>query len=248
LYFRQAQPGRLFRPFLRICYIIQSSDFDPLYSRAREHIPGPRTGPAEDAARVEQWRRQEWHAYFRWKLCGGKRDYSKLIWIALLIAGFAGLIAYGMFTQRWFVTAGGIVVWFTLVNLAFLTYFGPQVPPPRAVPGPFEATQLVRAKIGIYPAGYEWRKLPRVWVRMASPDGPPHVLALVFDELPRDLYELMKKQETWRIQRADAPLTDAVVETLAVSREGIDSGAHPVKIVAWRWNEQALEPFDRKAQ
>jgi len=227
--------------------VFQNDTFTQQQSQSRQSVAGPRAGDSEIAARIAQWKRDEWHAWFRWKVCGQRSDYSKPVWIGLLILGFAGLIAYGSVTSRWFITAGGIVAWFTLINLAFLTYFGPQVPPPRAVPGPYEAGVSVRATIGLYPAGYDWRKLPRVWVRMPSTEGPPHLLALTFHALPEELAALLKKQQTWRIQRADAPATQAVIETLPVSRAQIDSGAHPVKIVAWRWDEHSLEPFDRKA-
>src|SRR5207302_1779780 len=113
----------------------------------------------------------EWHGWARWTMSGGGFDWSKLLWIFLLTAGFAGLCYYGYSTNRLFVTAGGVVLWFTLVNLSLLVYFGPLMPPPRVVPGPFETGKNVRAKIGIYPPGYEWRKLPRVWVRMEANEG-----------------------------------------------------------------------------
>ena len=227
--------------------ILQSDSFDATYAAARDQLSGPRTTPRDDLARIEQWRREEWHGWFRWRVCRKSFDWSKPVWIGLLVAGFAALILYGLKTDRLYVTAGGIVVWFTAVNLAFFTYFGLILPgPPRAVPGPFQPGEKVKAAIGIYPAGYERRKLARVWVRVNSDGGEPHVFELPFAELPAALFALMKKQETWRIQRADAPRTDAVIETLTATREQIDAGAHPIRVIAWKWDTQALETFDRK--
>lgn len=226
--------------------VVQSENFDAEFAAAQERIGGARPSPADDAARLEQWKREEYHGWLRWRTCRGGMDWSKPLWIVLLTAGFAGLCYYGYSSGRLFVTAGGVVAWFTLVNLSLLTYFGPLMPPPKTVPGPFEPGRRVRAQIGIYPPGYEWRKRPRVWVRMAAAEGQAFVLELTFAKLPEELQTLMKRQEFWRIQRADAPATSAVVETLPISREQINAGEHPVKIVAWSWDEQKLETFDRK--
>ena len=224
----------------------QSENFTTAWNAAAENFGGPRPPEPSAAPRLAQWRREEWHNWFRWRVCRGGFDWSKPVWIVALAGGFGALIAYGLLTGRLFVTAGGIVAWFTAVNLAFFSYFGLTLPgPPRAVPGPFEPGQPVRASIGIYPAGYERRKRARVWARVPSADGPPWVFELPFESLPGDLAKLMERQATWRIQRADAPATQAVLETLLVARAEIDAGAHPVRITAWSWDEQALTPFGR---
>lgn len=227
--------------------ILQSESFSEIAASAEDILLGPLLGPEHSAARLELWRRQEWHNWFRWRVCARGRDWSKPVWIALLAGGFAALIAYGFKTDRLYVTAGGCVLWFALVNLGFFAYFGLTLPgPPLPVPGPFPAGLRVRAAMGLYPPGYERRKLARVHLRVPAPQGAAWRMELAFAQLPADLAGLLKRQETWRIQRADAPLTQAVIETLPVTREQIDAGAQPVRIVAWQWDEQALDPFRRQ--
>jgi hypothetical protein len=226
--------------------VIESDNFAIEFPAAAQRTSGQQPTASDDAARLEQWRRDEWHGWFRWRVCRSGFDWSKPVWILLLAAGFAGLIYYGYATNKLFVTAGGVVLWFTIVNLAFFTYFGLQLPgPPRTVPGPFPPGQKLRAQMGLYPAGYERRKLARVWLRIDSDAGKPWLLELPFPALPAELQALLLRQQAWRIQRADAPLTDTVVETLPVTREQINAGAHPVRVIAWHWDEQKLRPFGR---
>src|SRR5256885_1627972 len=123
--------------------VFQSDGFDAAFAVADEKIRGQRPGQESERARIELWRREEWHGWARWKMCRNGFDWSKPAWIFLLTAGFAGLCYYGYATGRLFITAGGVVVWFTLVNLALLAYFGPLMPPPRTVPGPFESGKKV---------------------------------------------------------------------------------------------------------
>ena len=227
--------------------ILQSDNFDASWGQAAESVSGTMPEPANEEARLRLWRRQEWHGWFRWRLCRKGFDWSKPLWMGLLVIGFTALALYGYWTGRLFVTAGGVVFWFTLVNLSGFTYFGLILPgPPLPIPGPFDAGQQVRAKIAIYPPGYDRRKLARIWARLNSATGEPHVLELPVETLPDDLHRLMKAQEFWRIQRADAPATDAVVETVSVTRAQIDEGALPLRVIAWRWDDQILETFGWK--
>jgi len=224
--------------------ILQSDNFEAISASAEQRLFALQKGTADEAARVEQWRREEWHNWFRWRLCRKGFDWSKPLWIGLLAAGFISFWLYGSQTGRLYVTAAGVVAWFTLVNLGFFTYFGLTLPgPPRAVPGPFAAGQRVRAVIGIYPAGYERRKLARVLIRVPAADGEHWLIELAFPDLPDDLRNLVLAQSTHRMQRGDAPATSAVIEALPVTRAEIDSGKHPVKVVAWYWNDQSLETF-----
>ena len=226
---------------------VESPQFAAEFSAAAQFVAGQAPSPADDAARLQQWQREEWHGWFRWHISRRGFDWSKPVWIFLLAAGFGGLIYYGYAYNRLFVTAGGIVLWFTLVNLAFLSYFGlvPPGSPPRTVPGPFEPGQKVRAEMGLYPAGYERRRLARVWLRIQAPSGPPWLLELACPELPPELQALLERQKAWRIQRGDAPKTQAVIRTLPVTREQINAGVHPVEVVAWSWHEEKLEGFGR---
>lgn len=190
------------------------------------------------------WQRQEWHGWFRWWLCGRGVDWSKPIWIGLLLLGFISLAMYGYATGRWFVTAGGVVAWFTLINLSFFTYFGLSLPgPPRAIPGPFPEQQRVKAILALYPAGYERRKLPRLLLRISQPSGGAAVVELPVARLEPELATLLERQAQTRIQRGDAPATDAIVETLRVTREEIDAGAAPLRVLAWRWDETSIRTF-----
>ncbi|HLX62212.1 MAG TPA: hypothetical protein VKX17_13105 [Planctomycetota bacterium] len=221
--------------------------FDKQWSAAAAHLVATRPSSADDSARIALWRKQEWHNWFRWRLCRKGFDWSKPAVILLLALGFGVLVAYGFRTGAWYVTAGGVVAWFTVVNLSFFVYFGLTLPgPPLALPAPVKSGEMIRAEMGLYPSGYERRKLARVWLRIQADDGgPAHRFELTFAKLPDDIEKLLGAQTTWRMQRGDAPLTRAVVDTLAVSRAEIDAGAHSVKIVAWRWEEQGLAGFER---
>ena len=225
--------------------VIQASDFPQLYAVASPALPGPRTTALDDAARIELWKAQEWHGWNRWRICRRDRiDYSKPVNIGLLVAGFGLFIGYGVLTGKMFVTAGGVVFWFAAVNLFFFTYFGLSLPgPPRAIPGPFTPGTRFRAIIGLYPAGYERRKLARLWIKLPSDHGEPWLIELPIEKYPPDLHSLMERQATWRIQRADAPATEAVIETRPVTREQIDAGEPPLKVLTWRWDETALTGF-----
>ena len=216
---------------------MQSSDFQTLESSAADKLDEPRPGPAEAAARIELWRKQEWHGWFRWWLCARGFDWSKPIWIALLTLGFGSLVLYGATTGRWFVTAGGVVAWFTIVNLAFFTYFGLSLPgPPPPIPGPFAPGLLVKATLQLYPAGYNRRKLARMRFRVEAANGEALLIELTEASLSSELRELIKAQERTRIYRSDAPPTEAIIETLSVTREQIDAGEPPVKLSAWKWD------------
>ncbi|MBI3832545.1 MAG: hypothetical protein HY291_23685 [Planctomycetes bacterium] len=195
--------------------------------------------------RIALWRRQEWHDWFRWRLCLKDRDWSKPLWFVTLAGGLAALVLYGLFTERWFVTAGGIVAWFTLVNLGFFSYLGLRTRrPPLPVPGPFEPGQRIRARMGIYPPGYDGRTLARVWLKIASASGGEWIFELAYPEgMPGDFAALVKRQETFRMQRGDAPAMRAVCETAALTRVQIDTGAYPLKAVAWDRDEKSAEPF-----
>ena len=242
--------------------IFKNNYYEQTIAMTGEFLKGKPLGYSEDAARISQWRDSEWHDWLRWRICRKGFDWSKPIWIGALVTGFLFFIFYGASTGKWFVTAGGVVVWFTAINLGFFTYFGLTLPgPPRTIPGPFPSNLLVRARMGIYPAGYERRKLARIWLRIpvegdaSSTSALPNLLGekdarfwlfeLPFKALPEDLWQLMKKQERRRIQGGAAPATDAIVETLPVTRGQIDAGMHPVRVVAWKWDEAALEYFDR---
>ena len=127
--------------------------------------------------------------------------------------------------------------WFTVVNLSFFTYFGLSLPgPPPPVPGPFTPGLRVAAKMQLYPAGYNRRKLPRMRLLVASPAGDSEVLELATAKLDPELQTLMEQLQQVRIQSGDAPTVDVVIETLPVSRAEIDGGVAPVRIVAWSWN------------
>ena len=222
--------------------------FERAWVLAQDTLAGERPGHSEDDARIVQWRREEWHCWFRWRVCRKGFDWSKPASIGLLTLGFAALVYYGFATGRMFVTAGGVVAWFTVVNLGFFTYIGLTLPnPPLAVPGPFQPGLRIRAKMGLHPPGYERRKLARVWIRIPAAAGerPDWLFELAYSVLPEDFKELLKRQETWRIQHGNAPATDVVIETLPVTREQIDTGSHPLKIIAWKWDEQSMQAFKR---
>ena len=174
-------------------------------------------------------------------------DWSKLIWLGALGGGFAALIAYGIFTSHWEITAGGIVAWLTVINLGFFVYMGLRPRrPPLPVPGPFEPGRRVRAKLGLYPPAYDGRKLARIWLRVSGETGSELLFELTCPTgLPQEFEELVKRQYQFRVQRGDAPALKAVCETLAVSREAVDNGAHPLKPVAWQWDEKSTVLFGR---
>ncbi len=223
--------------------------FDALWSAAGERMDAFRPHPEEDETRIELWKIQEYHNWLRWRICRKGFDWSKPGVILLLLAGFSALILYGAQTGNWFVTAGGVVAWFTAVNLSFFTYFGLTLPgPPLALPKPAKPYEKYRAEMGLYPAGYERRKFPRVWVRVQSIEGPAHRFELAVAQVPEHLAKLLKAQTTWRMQRGDAPLIYAVIETETATRKEIDEGQSPLKVVAWKWNEKELTGFDRKKE
>jgi hypothetical protein len=207
--------------------------------------------PEKDAreARIELWKRQEFHNWLRWRICRAGTDWSKPGVILLLALGFAGLVFYGTNSGSWYVTAGGIVMWFTLVNLAFFTYFGLTLPgPPLALPQPAKPWQAYRAEMGLYPPGYERRKLARIWIRVQATEGAAHRFELAMEkgQMPDDLAKLLEAQRTWRMQRGDAPLTQAIVETQSATRKEINAGKNQLKIVAWKWVEEGLKGFGRE--
>ena len=221
--------------------------FAALWRDAAERMHAFPGHPAEQETRTELWRKLEYHNWLRWRICRKGFDWSKPGVIALLTLGFAALVYYGVKTDNWFVTAGGIVAWFTVVNLSFFTYFGLTLPgPPLALPKPAKPYEKVRAEMGVYPAGYERRKLARVWIRAAATEGPAHRFELALHTLPEHLLKLMNAQATWRMQRGDAPLTSAVIETEPFTRLEIDAGNLPVRVLAWKWEPRDLVGFDRR--
>lgn len=220
--------------------------FEALWSQAAARLSGPALPPDAAERRLALWRAQEWHDWFRWRLCLKDRDWSKPIWFAVLAGGLAGLVLYGVATGQWFVTAGGIVAWFTVVNLGFFVYLGLRTRrPPLPQPGPFEPGLRVQARMGVYPPGYDGRALARVWIKLAEESGSKEWLCeLTFaDGLPEALGRAVKAQETFRMQRGDAPALRAVVETTALTRAQIDAGGHPVKPLAWAWDQTSAETF-----
>ena len=224
--------------------------FDALWSAAGERMEAFRVQPAEDETRIELWKKQEFHNWLRWRICRKGFDWSKPGVILLNAAGFLALVLYGFRSGNFYITAGGIVAWFTLVNLSFFTYFGltlPGPPVPLAFPAHvLETPELrYRSEMGLYPAGYERRKLARVWLRLRDKDGGTLRFEMAFGELPAELRTLVKAQSMWRMQRGDAPLTRAVVKPSGASREQIDAGAKPLDVVAFHWDEQALVGFER---
>lgn len=231
-----------------------SSDFAARFEAADPFLGGPIPGDAEREARLALWNKQEWHDWFRWRFA--KSGFDRPVWLIVLAGGMAGLIAFGLSTSRWEITAGGVVAWFTLVNLGFFSYLGLRPPvPPRPVPGPFLPGRPVRAILGLYPAGYDRRPLARIWLRIPrAPDmandeddsAPEWLLELAVAEgLPPEFAELTEKQKTFRIQRADAPAMTAVCEVVKLSRTQIDAGELPLRIVAWNWDEQSTKIFGR---
>jgi len=206
--------------------------------------------------RLKLWRHQEWHDWFRWRLCLAGFDWSKLIWLGALGIGFVVLLAYGSVTARWSLTAGGIVAWFTVINLGGFVYMG-LLPrrPPLPVPGPFEPGRNVRVRLGLYPPAYDGRKLARIWLRMPVYDETVQSTGGTEKEwlfeltcpagLPQEFEDLVKQQYPFRLHRGDAPSMQAVCETRVVSRAEIDSGTHPLKLLAWRWDEQSAVLFGR---
>ena len=216
--------------------------FETLWLEASKTLDATRPEAADEELRMLLWRKQEWHNWFRWWVCRKGRDWSKPAVILLLAGGFAALVYYGIQTRHWYATAGGIVAWFTVVNLSFFIYFGLTLPgPPLPWPHPPQAAKKVRAEFGLYPAGYERRKLARVWLRIKAVEGPAHRFELTFNELPSDLAQLLTKQTQYRMHHGDAPLTHAVLETVSES----DITKAPFKILAWQWQEKSPVPFDR---
>lgn len=156
--------------------------------------------------------------------------------------GFAALLIYGIQTGKLYVTAGGVVAWFTIVNLSFFTYFGLTLPgPPLAVPEVVaKKSEHFRAEMGIYPPDYERRKLARIWLKIGG-----HKFEIACAMLPIALVKLMQAQQQWRMQRGAAPSTRAIVEATGATREELNNGAAPFEIVAWSWDERALDGFRR---
>ncbi len=221
------------------------SEFLAQWENAAERLSGPAMPSNAAAMRIELWRRQEWHDWFRWRLCLKDRDWSKPIWFVTLGGGLLALVLYGLFTERWFVTAGGIVAWFTVVNLGFFSYLGLRTRhPPLPLPGPFEPNQRVRARMGLYPAGYDGRSLARMWLKVANASGGEWLCEMALPSgLSSEFVELVKRQDTFRMQRGDAPAMRAVCEMVPLTREQIDAGEHPLKAVAWDWDEKCVELF-----
>lgn len=219
------------------------------WANARELLAGPPLPASAAETRIALWRAQEWHDWFRWRLCLKGFDWSRPIWFVVLAGGLGSLIAYGALTGKLFITAGGIVAWFTVVNLGFLSYLGLRTRrPPMPIPGPFAPGQRVLARMGVYPAGYDGRKLARVWLKVPAETGADRpsewLVELAFPQgLPEDLAATMRSQETFRMQRADAPAMRAVCETQDVTRAAIDAGAHPLKVLAWTWDAKSSEAF-----
>src|SRR5262245_40140216 len=122
--------------------------FDSEWSAAAERMAAFRTHAAEAECRIELWKQYEYHNWLRWRICRKGFDWSKPGVILLLAVGFALLVLYGVNTGRWFVTAGGIVAWFTVVNLSFFTYFGLTLPgPPLPLPKPEKPFVKFRAEM-----------------------------------------------------------------------------------------------------
>ncbi|MCZ7649412.1 MAG: hypothetical protein M5U26_29835 [Planctomycetota bacterium] len=233
--------------------MLDNTSFEARWARAAEALDGPEPGADAARARLDLWRRQEWHDWFRWRLCARGFDWSKPLWFAVLAGGLFGLVYYGALSGRWEVTAGGVVAWFTLVNLGFFVYLGlrtRQPPPPH--PGPFAPGVEVRAEAALYPAGYDGRTLPRLLLRVPRRGAEsPWLLELPFSSaqpLPLEFAELIARQATFRMQRGDAPKLRAVCQAAtALTRAEIDAGAHPLMVVAWVWDEQRVETFGRGA-
>lgn len=228
-----------------------AADFAALHAGAAEALDGPELDAAARAARVALWRAQEWHGWFRWAAAARGFDWSKLVWFLVLAGGLGALVWYGIATDAWHVTAGGIVAWFTVVNLGFFSYLGLHPPrPPLPIPGPFAAGRKVRARMALYPAGYDGRKLPRLWLKVARA-GTADGKALWLFELPvaggldPRWAELLARQTTFRMQRGDAPAMRAVCETRNVTRAQVDGGAHPLQVLAWEWDAASTEVFGR---
>ena len=221
--------------------------FEALWAAAAEYCAAQMPGAPEQIRRIELWRRQEFHNWLRWRICRRGFDWSKPGVLILNAAGFAALVAYGFKSGNFYITAGGIVAWFTLVNLSFFTYFGLTLPgPPQALPE-VGAEKIARfmGELGIYPAGYERRKLARVRLRLKRADGSPLHFELAFEKLPAPLQSLVAQQAQWRMQRGDAPLTRAVVQSTGVARAQIDAGELPFEIAAFNWEEKSLITFAR---
>ena len=112
--------------------------------------------------------------------------------------------------------------------------------------------------MGLYPPGYDGRKLARIWLRIPMPTGGevqgPGSTASVWlielaipEGLSAELGALIKRQETFRMQRGDAPAVAAVCEVREVTRAEIEAGAHPLRVLAWHWEEASVESFGRPA-
>lgn len=221
--------------------------FEALWAQAAARLSGPALPSDAQERRLALWRAQEWHDWFRWRLCLKDRDWSKPIWFTVLAGGLGGLVLYGLANGRWDVAAGGIVAWFTVVNLGFFAYLGLRTRrPPLPLPGPFAPGLRVQARMGVYPPGYDGRTLARVWLRLPASEAtsPEWLCELSFAAgLPETLAQIARAQETFRMQRGDAPDMRAVVETVALLRDQIDAGCHPVKPLAWSWDQTSTETF-----
>ena len=222
-------------------------NFEALWVAAADHCAAQLPAAPEQIQRIALWRSQEFHNWLRWRMCRMGFDWSKPGVLVLNAAGFAALVAYGFKSGNFHITAGGIVAWFTLVNLSFFTYFGLTLPgPPQALPEiRAEKGARFRAELGLYPAGYERRKLARVRLRIKRADGSTLRFELAFAKLPAHLQSLVEQQSQWRMQRADAPLTRAIVQSTGAARAQINAGDLPFEIVAFSWDEKSLQIFER---
>jgi hypothetical protein len=231
-----------------VVFFPDPAGFDGAWQAAAVACTAPPPDAHSQALRIELWRKQEFHNWLRWRICRKGFDWSKPLVLGMLALGFGLLVAYGALYDRWYLTAGGIVAWFTVVNLSFFTYFGLTLPgPPRALPGPVEPPGRYRAEVGLYPSGYERRRRPRVCLRMNSTDGATLRFELAFAALEPALAQLLQNQTLWRMQRGDAPLTQAVVEFARTTRAELDAGLISARLVAWKWDSQALVPFGSKS-
>ncbi|MBE7465325.1 MAG: hypothetical protein HS116_17750 [Planctomycetes bacterium] len=230
--------------------MLESPDFQAAWDRAAPALRGPETPPEAFHQRLKLWRSQEYHDWFRWWLAGRGFDWSRVLWFGVLSAGVLYLVYYGYATQRWEVTAGGGVAWFTLVNLGFFIWLGLRTRrPPLPIPGPFEPAQTVRAEAALYPPGYDGRRLARLFLRVPRENAAEAwLLELTWppeNPLPAAFTQLIAAQERTRIYAGDAPKFSAVCVTQSVTRAGVDQGAHPLQAIAWKWDPQSRELFGR---
>ncbi len=206
-------------------------EFDSAWAAASGKLDARPPSSDDQTARVELWRKQEFHNWLRWRICKKGFDWSKPGVILLNAVGFISLLIYGLQTGKLYVTAGGVVAWFTIVNLSFFTYFGLTLPgPPLAHAEPLaKKGERFRAEMGLYPPNYERRKLARIWLKLSG-----HKFELACARLPGPLEKLMLAQQQFRMQRGAAPVTQAVVEAAGAAREQLNQAAAPFEIVAWR--------------